>query len=132
MAIESKAKQEHLRRMQKIEEQNLEKQYREQEEAAKYKPKKKLEESKFYIRLMFVLVMEIIIFAEFMMFRTNDLSALYALIGISATLTTALFGYYSKAKAQNTVGGITYEATMAEFTQAQQEDMDLQDDEAVG
>ena len=132
MAIESKAKQEHLRRMQKIEEQNLEKQYREQEEAAKYKPKKKASASKLIMFAVILLCLEIVLYAEFVMFALRDTTALYVLIGIPATLMGTFWAYASKSKAENTQGGIVYEATLAEIAQAQQEDMDLQDDEAVG
>lgn len=93
---------EHKRRMKAIELRNIESGYRETEEEA-MKPRKKLEESKIYIRLMFVLTLEIILFAEFVMFRTGDLSALYALIGISATLAASLFAYFSKAKLENSI-----------------------------
>lgn len=120
---EQQLAREHEERMRKIELKNIELEYRNKErEAMMRKPKKKMEESKFYIRLMFVLVFEIIIFAETVMWRTGDLSSLYALIGISATLVGALVPYYMKAKAQNTIGGITYDSAMAQYQQAQEED----------
>lgn len=128
---EKQLAREHEERMRKIELKNIEIEYRNEErEAMMRKPKKKLEESKFYIRLMFVLVFEIIIFAETVMWRTGDLSSLYALIGISATLVGALVPYYMKAKAQNTIGGITYDTAMAQYQQAQEEDLD--EDGSVG
>ena len=100
--LKNELEKEHLEKMKRIEIKNLKRQYKEIEDESKYKgTKKRLEESKFYIRLMFVLVIEIVIFSQIIMWRTGDLSALYALIGISATLATALLGYYSKSKNEN-------------------------------
>ena len=133
---EKQLAREHEERMRKIELKNIELEYRNEErDAMMRKPKKKLEESKFYIRLMFILVFEIIIFAETVMWRTGDLSSLYALIGISATLVGALVPYYMKAKAQNTVGGITYDTAMADYyknKEIEEEDDDVTVEGSVG
>ena len=39
------------------------------------------------------------------------------LIGIPATLIPIIWGYYSKAKAENTQGGITYDMAMMQLNQ---------------
>ena len=129
----AKADIEHAQRMKKIEQQNTVKRYREEENAAKYKPKK-ISASKLIMFAMIMLCLEIIIYAEFIMYTLRDTTALYVLIGIPATLTASIWAYSIKSKAENTQGGLVYEATMAEIAQAQQqEDLDIQDDDgAVG
>lgn len=59
------------------------------------------------------LVMEIVLFSEFMMWRTGDLSSLYVLIGLVATLCPIIIKFYSKSQAENTKGGIVYDAAFA-------------------
>ena len=49
---------------------------------------------------------------------------MYALIGIPATIIPIVLGYYSKSKAENTAGGITYDMAMMEMSQRQQDDND--------
>lgn len=129
----AKADIEHAQRMKKIEQQNTVKRYREEENAAKYKPKK-ISASKLIMFAMILLCLEIVIYAEFVMYALRDTTALYVLIGIPATLTASIWAYSIKSKAENTQGGLVYEATMAEIAQAQQqEDLDMQDDDgAVG
>lgn len=56
--------------------------------------------------------------------KYGDLSAMYALIGIPATIIPIVLGYYSKSKAENTAGGITYDMAMMEMSQRQQDDND--------
>lgn len=62
-----------------------------------------------------LLCLEIVIFGEYVMLTRYDTSAMYALIGIPVTLTPIIWGYYSKSKAENTQGGITYDMAMAQI-----------------
>ena len=79
------------------------------------KPKKKrFTTSKMILAAMIGLIFIICFFAMFEMHRLNDLSQLYALIGIVATLAPVIWAYYSKAKAENTEGGITYTTALLE------------------
>ena len=96
---------ESLRRINKLEE----------ERSRLRKPKKKkITMSKLALLIMFVIVFEIVIFTQWLMYRTQDLSALYVLIGIPATMIVPLWRYYAKAQTQNTQGGITYDMAMKE------------------
>ena len=96
---------ESLRRINKLEE----------ERSRLRKPKKKLSASKIALLIMFLVVFEIVIFTEWLMFKTQDLSALYVLIGIPATMIVPLWKYYSKSEAENTRGGIVYDAAMKQM-----------------
>lgn len=62
---------------------------------------------------------EIIIFCEYMIVKTGDTSALYAMVGAVASLASVVLGYFVKATRQNTVGGITYETAMMDIQNAQ-------------
>ena len=82
-------------------------------EKRKYKTKFKLPStSKLILLGAILLCLQIVIFCEYTMISTGDTSAMYVLIGIPATLIPIVWGYYSKAKAENTVGGIVYETAM--------------------
>lgn len=121
----------HEKRMKQIELENLREEYRQQEEDAKQKKRKKIPYSKIVMGLLFVLAIQIVAFSEIMMYRTGNLSALYALIGISASLTAGYFGYLSHSKAENTKGGIVYDSAMAEMG-IQEEGECSGEDDAVG
>ena len=99
----NKLEQNHNDKMQKIELQNLNEQYKEKEFDSLYKKPKKFETSKLLMGMLVFISFEIIVFAEYMMFKTQDLNALYALIGISATLTAGFFAYEHKSKAENII-----------------------------
>lgn len=75
----------------------------------------KLSTSKLVVLGMFLLVLEIIIFAEVAMMKYGDFSAMYVLIGIPATLIPTIMAYFSKSKSENTAGGIVYEKAMKEL-----------------
>ena len=121
----------HEKRMKQIELDNLREEYRQQEEDAKQKKRKKIPYSKIVMGLLFVLAIQIVAFSEIMMYRTGNLSALYALIGISASLTAGYFGYLSHSKAENTKGGIVYDSAMAEMGMQEESEYSGEDD-AVG
>jgi hypothetical protein len=61
---------------------------------------------------------EIIFFTEYAMFKYENFSSLYSLIGIPATvigMMGMILGYFNKAKAENTEGGVTYEKAMRSY-----------------
>lgn len=65
--------------------------------------------SKLVLFVVIALCLQIVGFCEFIMYKTSDTSAMYALIGLPVTLVPVIWGYYSKSKAENTEGGIVYE-----------------------
>lgn len=86
-----------------------------QKEKDKYKTHKKISTSKLVLWTIIILVIQIVFFVEYCMVKYGDFSAAYALIGIPATLIPVVWGYYSKSKAENTVGGITYDMAMNNY-----------------
>lgn len=91
-----------------------------EKEKSKYKKKFKVKlpsTSKLILLVASLLCFQIVIFCEYIMLKFQDTSAMYALIGVSASLIPVVLGYYSKAKAENTVGGITFETTMSQTSQ---------------
>lgn len=86
------------------------------EEKNKFRPKIKLPStSKLVLLVVILLCLEIVFFCQYVMIEFGDISALYTLIGIPVTLVPTIWGYYSKSKAENTAGGITYDMAMAEM-----------------
>ncbi len=73
---------------------------------------KRPEWSKIMMLLIYVLCIEIVIYAEIVMWVHYDLSALYALIGVPAAMFGVFWAYAAKSRAQNTKGGITYDLAM--------------------
>ncbi len=124
-------------RMKEIQKENLsrERARKLKEEKKKGKPKRKLPStSKLILLGMILLCVQIVIFCEYAMMTLYDASSLYVLIGIPAALAPIIWGYYSKSKAENTVGGIVYDTAMAEM-QMQNETADSEvttDDGSVG
>ena len=83
--------------------------------------------SKLILVAVLLLNLQIIHFVEKAIMTYGDLSALYALIAIPATLVPTVWAYFSKAKAENCAGGITYDSAMEQLRQSSSEN-----DEAVG
>lgn len=108
---------ESIRRMNKLQE----------ERSRLKKPKKKMTTSKLALLIMFVVIFQIVLFTEWLMYRTQDLSALYVLIGIPATMIVPLWKYYSKSEAENTRGGIVYDAAMKQMEPSPISDDDIVD-----
>ena len=108
---------ESIRRMNKLQE----------ERSRLKKPKKKMTTSKLALLIMFVVTFQIVLFTEWLMYRTQDLSALYVLIGIPATMIVPLWKYYSKSEAENTRGGIVYDAAMKQMEPSPISDDDIVD-----
>lgn len=71
--------------------------------------------SKIALFCIIIICLEIIFFVEFATIRLNDINALYALVAVPVTLTPTIWAYYSKSKAENTEGGIVYEASLREY-----------------
>lgn len=108
------------KKLAEIQEKNKQKEYRRllREERKKSRTKIKLPStSKLILLVAFLLCLEIIIFCEYMMVKTGDLSSLYAMIGVASALIPLCLGYYFKSKAENTAGGITYDMAMLEANQ---------------
>lgn len=106
---------EYKEKLKKIKERNkqLEMRQKLREEKRKLFPKIKIPStSKLILIAVFALNIQIIWYVEHVIEMYGDLSALYALIGVPATLIPTLLGYFSKAKAQNQIGGITYDMAM--------------------
>ena len=87
----------------------------------------KISTSKLILVAVLLLNLQIIHFVEKAIMTYGDLSALYALIAIPATLIPTVWAYFSKAKAENCAGGITYDSAMEQLRQSSSEN-----DEAVG
>lgn len=78
------------------------------------KPFKLPPTSKLVLLAAILLCLEIIVFCEYAMLHSGDMRAMYVLTGLPVALALVIWGYYGKAKAENTVGGIVYEAVMRE------------------
>lgn len=83
--------------------------------------------SKLILVAVLLLNLQIIHFVEKAIMTYGDLSALYALIAIPATLVPTVWAYYAKARVENCTGGITYDSAMEQLRQSSSEN-----DEAVG
>lgn len=82
-------------------------------EKNKYKRKFKLPStSKLVLLVVFIMCVEILAFSQYAMIVTGDTSAMYTLIGVPVTLVPTVISYYWKSKAENTIGGITFETAM--------------------
>lgn len=106
------------KKLKKIQEENIQKERLKQlkDERNKSKPAKKpASTSKVILWAVSIMCLEIIIFCEYIMVALQDTSAMYVLIGVPVSLIPVVLGYYYKAKAENTAGGITYETAMAQM-----------------
>ena len=103
------------RKLAKIQKKNtyLKQKYKLLSEQNEYKTKAKAPStSKLILWTVVLICVEIVLFSEFAMLKTGDTSALYALIGVPATLVPAVLGYYHKAAKENCIGGLVYETTV--------------------
>jgi hypothetical protein len=79
-------------------------------EQNQYKTKNKQPStSKLLLWVVVLICLEIVFFSEYAMIKTGDTSALYALIGVPATLIPTVLGYFHKSMRENTKNGIIYE-----------------------
>ena len=116
-------KQEFEEKLYKIRRKNQDKKRKQrlEDEKNKYKKKKKLPStSKLILIGAVILCLQIIIFCEYMMWKTGDLQAMYVLIGIAASLAATTISYYNKARYENTSGGIVYDTAMAQLNEMSQ------------
>lgn len=120
--------------LKQIQEENLfkERQRKLKEEKRKGKTQHKLPStSKLILLGVIILCVEIVIFCEWAMVTLYDASSMYVLIGIPAALAPIIWGYYSKAKAENTANGIVYETAMLEQMSAQEDSYGVTEDETI-
>lgn len=131
--ISAKEYESRMRRI-KLDNESKERKRKLKEEKRKNMPKLKLPSTSKLILIGAVLLcLQIVIFCEYTMITLGDTSAMYVLIGIPATLTPIIWGYYSKSKAENTQGGIVYDIAMKQLNQTNStEDMSGVDSEAKG
>lgn len=88
------------------------------EERMKYWPKFILPStSKIVLIVAAILCVEILFFCQWMIVKTGDTNALYAMVGVITALSSIVIGYFVKSTRQNTVGGITFETAMAQLNQ---------------
>lgn len=100
------------------------------EERMKYFPKFVLPStSKIVLIVSAILCLEILAFCQYMILKTGDTNALYAMVGALFTFMAVVLGYFVKSTKENVVGGITYETAMA---QLQPPTMNNTTEEAVG
>lgn len=93
---------------------NIERKRKLREERMKYFPKFVLPStSKIVLIVSAILCLEILAFCQYMIIKTGDTNALYAMVGALFTFMPVVIGYFVKSTKQNTVGGITYETAMA-------------------
>ena len=86
------------------------------EERMKYWPKFILPStSKIVLIVAAILCVEILFFCQWMIVKTGDTNALYAMVGVITALSSIVIGYFVKSTKQNTAGGITYETAMAQL-----------------
>lgn len=125
-------KEEFDARMEALKERNLSIERRRElrRERFKHLPKLKIPTtSKLVLIITASLCVEIVAFCQYIMLVTLDLSAMYAMIGVVASVTPVVLGYLMKAKAQNTKGGITYDMAMA--SKKEEENINYTVDEAA-
>ena len=68
--------------------------------------------SKLILLVVFLMCIEVLVYCEYAMIALGNAEAMYALIGIPASLVPVCLGYFNKSKEENTVNGIVYETTM--------------------
>lgn len=62
--------------------------------------------------VIYAICIEIVIYAEVVMWLHFDLSALYVLIGVPAAMFSVFWAYAQKSAKENTKGGIVYDMNM--------------------
>ena len=83
--------------------------------------------SKMILLVVFLMCIEVLVYCEYAMIALGNAEAMYALIGIPASLVPVCLGYFNKSKEENTVNGIVYETTMEKLRQGKSEN-----EESVG
>lgn len=88
--------------------------------------------SKIVLIVSAIVCIEILVFCQYMIVKTGDASALYAMVGVAAAFMPVVLGYFVKSTKQNTAGGITYETAMAGLNSAPVPAPTTETTEAVG
>ena len=95
---------------------SIEYRHRLREERMKYWPKFVLPStSKIVLIVAAILCVEILFFCQWMIIETGDTNALYAMVGVIATLASVVLGYFVKSTRENTANGIVFETAMAQL-----------------
>lgn len=132
------SEKEYSLRLKQIQKENEAKERARKLKEEKRKGRKKIKlpsTSKLILLGMILLCAQIVLFCEYAMMKLYDASSLYVLVGIPAALAPIIWGYYSKAKAENTSGGLIYDMAMAEMQMNNDEEISdetTDDDDAVG
>jgi hypothetical protein len=86
------------------------------EERMRYWPKFVLPStSKIVLIVSAILCLEILAFCQYMIIKTGDTNALYAMVGALFTFMAVVLGYFVKSTKENTIGGLVYDSTMAKM-----------------
>lgn len=114
-----KKKPDYEKRMKELdqaaEEIQLREQVRNRERELGLRPaRKKPTWGKSMMAVIYALCIEIVIYAEIVMWVRFDLSALYALIGVPAAMFGVFWAYAQKSAAENTKGGIVYDMNISQ------------------
>lgn len=125
------SEEEYKIKFKKIQEKNKSKErkrkLKEEDSKCKYKKKLKLPStSKLVLLAVFLMCIEILVFAQYAMIKLGDISAMYTLIGVPVTLVPVVLAYYSKSRAENTKDGLIYDKTMLEMSQQNKDSDDAQ------
>ena len=92
---------------------SIERRRRLRKERIKYWPKFILPStSKIVLIVAALLCVEILAFCQYMIIKTGDSNALYAMVGVVVSLSSVVLGYFVKSTKENTEGGITYQTAM--------------------
>lgn len=109
---------------------SIERKRRLREERMKYWPRFVLPStSKIVLIVSAILCLEVLIFCQYMIVKTGDTNALYAMVGSLFTFMGIVLGYMVKSTKENTRHGITFETAMA---QIQPPSANNETEEAVG
>lgn len=102
-------------------------------ERMKYFPKFVLPStSKIVLIVSAILCLEILAFCQYMILKTGDTNALYAMVGALFTFMAVVLGYFVKSTKENTKSGIVYETAMADKIFQNQNNLNNKVEEAVG
>lgn len=95
---------------------NIEYRRRLREERMKYWPKFVLPStSKIVLIVAAILCVEILFFCQWMIVKTGDTNALYAMVGALVSFVPVIVSYFVKSTRENTANGIVYETAMAQL-----------------
>lgn len=95
---------------------SIERRRRLREERMRYWPKFVLPStSKIVLIVSALFCVEILIFCQYMIVKTGDTNALYAMVGALVSFVPVIIGYMVKSTKENTSGGIVYETAMAQL-----------------